>query len=36
GVSTTVKLVLLVVLCLQNAVYTMLRRYRCATRMVKR
>lgn len=29
GVSKGVKLVLLVVLCLQNAVYTMLRRYRC-------
>lgn len=28
GVSRTVKLMLLVVLCLQNAVYTMLRRYR--------
>lgn len=28
GVSRGVKLILLVVLCLQNAVYTMLRRYR--------
>lgn len=28
-VSMEVKLTLLVVLCLQNAVYTMLRRYRC-------
>lgn len=28
GVSKGVKLALLVVLCLQNAVYTMLRRYR--------
>lgn len=27
--SKGVKLALLVVLCLQNAVYTMLRRYRC-------
>lgn len=29
GVSKAVKLALLVILCLQNAVYTMLRRYRC-------
>lgn len=29
GVSKLVKLSLLIVLCLQNAVYTMLRRYRC-------
>lgn len=32
GVSKLVKLSLLIVLCLQNAVYTMLRRYRCETR----
>ncbi|CBJ25777.1 hypothetical protein Esi_0008_0250 [Ectocarpus siliculosus] len=37
GVSKTVKAGLLVVLCLQNAVYTMLRRYRARTscRMVQ-
>ena len=35
GVSKVVKLALLVVLCLQNAVYTMYRRYRCVHGMIQ-
>ncbi|CAN0508172.1 unnamed protein product, partial [Ectocarpus sp. 12 AP-2014] len=35
GVSKTVKAGLLIILCLQNAVYTMHRRYRCDRQSVR-